>query len=114
MVMLDDLDDQALDALPYGVVLLDEDLRVARMNRTESERSGIQRWRALGRRFFADVAPGVRNKALVDSVTAFAHGEPSARSFDHVFPRRAGADLTHIELQHGRQPGRVYLCIRRA
>ncbi|HVK85076.1 MAG TPA: PAS domain-containing protein [Kofleriaceae bacterium] len=110
--MLDDLDDQALDALPYGVICLDENLRVARMNRTECERTGIQRWRALGRPYFGDVAAGDRNRVLAESVAAFAQGRASARTFDHVFPRRKGADATHIELQQGRQR-RVYLCIRR-
>lgn len=111
--MLDDLDDETLDALDYGVVCLDEQLRVARMNRTESEKSGIQRWRALGRGYFADVAPGPHNRALAETIMAFAAGTASQRSIAHVFPRRAGADSTLVELQRGRTPGRVYLCIHR-
>lgn len=113
--MLDDLDDRALDALPYGVVCLDEGLRVVRMNRAESEASGIQRWRALGRAFFRDVAPGPTNKRLAEHVVAFAHSSnDNAEPIAHTFPRRAGEDRTTIELVHGRQPDRVYLCIRRA
>ena len=38
MLMLDDLDDAALDQLPFGVVRLDGDqMKVVRMNKTESE-----------------------------------------------------------------------------
>jgi photoactive yellow protein len=110
--MLDDLDDGALDALPFGVVALDPRMTVVRMNRTESEASGIQRWRALGRDFFHDVAPGATNRALAQQIRAFAAGA-RASAITHTFPRRAGADATTIELQRGRKRDVVYLCIRR-
>jgi photoactive yellow protein len=110
--MLDDLDDSALDDLPFGVVCLSEEMTVLRMNRFESERSGIQRWRAIGRDFFGDIAPGPTNRTLADHVRAFAAGRP-AKPIAHTFKRRAGEDPTKIELQRGRSAGRVYLCIRR-
>ena len=110
--MLDDLDDSALDQLPFGVVCLNERMAVVRMNRTESERSGIQRWRAIGRDFFGDVAPGLTNRKLAEHVRAFAAGK-AAPAIAHTFERRAGADPTTIELVRGRSAGRVYLCIRR-
>jgi hypothetical protein len=110
--MLDDLDDTALDDLPYGVVCLSEQLTVLRMNRIESEKTGIQRWRAIGRPFFGDVAPGA-NRALIDHVRAFAAGGVGG-AITHTFQRRAGSDPTTIELQRGQSSsGRVYLCIRR-
>jgi photoactive yellow protein len=110
--MLDDLDDSALDQLPFGVVCLNERMAVVRMNRTESERSGIQRWRAIGRDFFGDIAPGPTNQALAEHIRAFATGTRAA-PIEHTFNRRAGADPTTIELVRGRSTGRVYLCIRR-
>jgi photoactive yellow protein len=110
--MLDDLDDRALDDLPFGVVCLSEALTVLRMNRTESERSGIQRWRAIGRDFFGEVAPGPTNQQLAEHVRAFASGR-GTRAIEHTFKRRSGEDPTTIELVRGRKAGRVYLCIRR-
>src|SRR5688572_19081650 len=110
MLMLDDLDDTALDELPFGVVCLDKRMKVVRMNKTESEASGIQRWRAIGREYFRDVAPGPTNRQLADAIAAFAAGGP--RAVSHVFQRRAGADATQIELVRGRDAA-VYLCIRR-
>lgn len=109
--VLDDLDDAALDALPFGVVCLDGSNRVVRMNRTESEKSGIQRWRALGRNFFQDVAPGPTNRGLAEHVAAFATGKAAATQVHHVFHRRAGDDETEIELR--RERDHVYLVIRR-
>src|SRR5690349_20978702 len=106
MLMLDDLDDRALDELPFGVVCLNESGTVLRMNRTESVRSGIQRWRALGRDFFGDVAPGPTNRPLADHVRAFASGRDE-RAITHTFIRRSGEDPTTIELVRGRNGGRV-------
>jgi photoactive yellow protein len=111
MVMLDELDDAALDALPFGVVCLDDAMNVVRMNRTESEKSGIQRWRAVGRNFFQDVAPGPTNRALAEHVAAFAQGHRASSTLAHTFHRRAGADPTKIELR--KESGRVYLMIHR-
>ena len=111
---LDDLDDRALDALPFGVVCLDGGV-VARMNRAESAASGIQRWRAIGRDFFADVAPGPKNRALAEAIAAFTTAPANdATCLTHTFVRRAGTDSTQISLLHGRRPERVYLCIHRA
>lgn len=112
MVMLDDLDDGTLDELPFGIICLSRSGTVLRMNRTEAERSGIQRWRVIGRDFFADVAPGPANRALAEQVRAFISGR-GAPSFEHTFPRRTGRDETRIELERGRDPGRIYLRIRR-
>jgi photoactive yellow protein len=110
--MLDDLDDTALDKLPIGVICLSERMTVLRMNRAESEASGIQRWRAIGRDFFGDVAPGPTNRGLAEAVAAFAADDGNAQSsLVHTFKRRAGADKTCIQLEHGRLPGRVYLRI---
>src|SRR5262245_12051005 len=110
--MLDDLSDSALDDLPFGVVCLSEAMTVVRMNRTESEKSGIQRWRAIGRDFFGDVAPGPTNVRLAEHIRAFAAGR-GAPAIEHTFKRRAGVDPTTIELIRGHEAGRVYLCIRR-
>ena len=108
--MLDNLDDRALDDLPFGVVALDERGTVVRFNRTEQERSGIQRWRALGRSFFKDIAPGDLNSSLAAHIEAFLAGR-EAGTIDHTFKRRTGADTTRIELERGVH--RVYLKICR-
>jgi photoactive yellow protein len=112
--MLDDLDDSALDELPFGVVCLSESMTVLRMNRTESEKSGIQRWRAIGRDFFGQIAPGPTNRALAEHIRVFA-SERSAEDLriPHTFKRRAGADPTTIVVVRGRSADRLYLCIHR-
>ena len=58
------LSDEALDALPFGVVGLDEAGRVIRYNRFESELAQVPRAAATGADFFAELAPCTGN-ALV-------------------------------------------------
>ena len=59
----------------FGVVCLSPEGTVERYNRAESERAGIQRWRALGRDFFRDVAirDGVALEKYVSALGANAH-----------------------------------------
>ncbi|MEO8700109.1 MAG: hypothetical protein ABI867_08700 [Kofleriaceae bacterium] len=105
---LDDLDDAALDRLPFGVIRLGPTDVVERLNRTEADRAGIQRWRAIGRDYFRDVA-GTNADLLAEHVHALAPGS-TARVF-HTFRGfhrsvEAVVDISRCET------GRVYLCIR--
>ncbi len=105
---LDDLDDAALDRLPFGVVCLDSGGLVQRFNRAEADRAGIQRWRAIGRDYFRDVA-GPTASQLAEHVQALAPGR-TARVF-HTFRGFHRADDAVIDVSRG-AAGRVYLCIR--
>jgi len=102
---LDQLDDDALDQLPFGVVCLDADGTVLRFNRREAERMGMQRWRVIGRPYFRDVAPG-----LADPVGALAPGDHAR--VRHTFRGYHRTDDAVIEMSRC-ETGRVYLCIRR-
>lgn len=105
---LDDLDDSALDALPFGVVRLGPTGRVERYNRTEAERARIQRWRALGRDFFRDLA-GTDANELASQVRALPRGA-RVRVF-HTFRGFHRSDDAVIDVSRC-DADRVYLCIR--
>ena len=105
---LDDLDDAALDTLPFGVVCLSPDGVVERLNRAEAERAGIQRWRAIGRDYFRDVA-GPTASDLAEHVNLLVRGS-SARVY-HTFRGFHRADDAVIDMSRC-EAGRVYLCIR--
>ncbi|HEX8430267.1 MAG TPA: PAS domain-containing protein, partial [Longimicrobium sp.] len=51
------LDADALDALPWGTVVLDADGRVVEYNAAEERLAGVSRRDVLGRHFFTEVAP---------------------------------------------------------
>lgn len=105
---LDDLDDAALDRLPFGVVCLSPEGTVERYNRAEAERAGIQRWRALGRQFFRDVAirDGVALSRYVADVGPNAH----VRVY-HTLHASHRTDDAVIDISRS-ATGRVTLCIR--
>jgi photoactive yellow protein len=58
---LDQLDDDALDALDFGVIGFDKSTTVRRYNAFESRCAGISRERVLGQAFFTNVAPCMNN-----------------------------------------------------
>jgi photoactive yellow protein len=107
---LDDLDDDALDDLPIGVVRLGPTYLVERYNRAESERAGVQRWRAIGRDFFADLA-GTNANELATRVEALPRGGRT-RMF-HTFVGYHRNDDVMIDMSRCEE-GRVYLLISRA
>jgi photoactive yellow protein len=53
-----------LDALPFGVIQLDDEGRVLLYNKGESKISGISAERVLGRPFFTEVAPCTNNRLV--------------------------------------------------
>lgn len=106
---LDELDDRALDALPFGVVRLGPTGLVERYNRAEAERAGIQRWRALGRPFFRDLA-GRNAAALAAEVDAVPRG--ARRRVFHTFAGYSRTTTAVIDIARGDDA--VYLCIRAA
>lgn len=106
---LDDLDDAALDHLPFGVVRLGPTGRVERFNQAEAKRTGIQQWRALGRDYFGDVA--ATDGPLADTVASLAPG--SCARIEHTFKGFHRANHAVVDLSRA-SDGRVYLCIQPA
>jgi len=107
---LDDLDDDALDQLPFGVIRLGPTGVVERYNRAESERAGIQRWRALGRDYFSDLA-GANADELAARVEALPRG--GRTRVCHTFRGYHRADTAMVDIARC-EAGRVYLVISRA
>ncbi|NEX59843.1 phosphonate transporter [Noviherbaspirillum galbum] len=58
---LDQLDDEALDVLEFGVIGFDKTNVVRRYNAFESRCAGISRERVLGQALFTNVAPCMNN-----------------------------------------------------
>lgn len=103
------LDDAALDKLPFGVVVLDPAGKVERYNQPEAVRSGIQRWRALGRSYFGEVAHA--SSALAQRVEQLTPG--SCESVEHTFRGFHREDRAVIDMARS-EDGHVWLRIRAA
>jgi len=87
---LHSLDSTALDALPWGTVVLDDEGVVLEYNAAEEKLAGTSRGNAIGRSFFREVAPctsvrefGGRFAAMVASGST----EPELFEFVFRFPR---------------------------
>lgn len=104
---LDSLDDAALDHLPFGVIRIGPTGRVERYNRAEAERSGMQKWRVLGRDFYRELI-GDEGPALAAEVAAVPPGERAR--VQHRFRRYRKTEDVTIDV--ARIPGGgAYLCI---
>jgi photoactive yellow protein len=90
VLRLDDLTEEELDELPYGMIQLDTSGRVLRYNSTEARISTLDQKRQIGRHFFVDVAPCTRVKEFYG---AFVSGV-EARSLDVTFKY-------HFNFTHG-------------
>lgn len=107
-VCLDELDDTALDHLPFSVIRLGPTGRVERYNRTEAERAGMQRWRVLGRDFYRELVGHEEGAALAAEVAATPIGG-TARVHHRLRRYRKIEDVT-IEVARTRSGG-AYLRI---
>jgi photoactive yellow protein len=104
---LDDLDDATLDQLPFGVIRLGPTGLVERYNRAEAERANIQRWRAIGRDFFSDLA-GSNAADLAAQVDALPQN--GRKRVFHTFVSYRRSDDVVIDLSRC-EADRVYLVI---
>ena len=95
------LNPQEADALPFGVITLDAEGNVLAYNKAESELSGLQPGRVVGRNFFRDIAPctSVRELAgLYHDMVASRERQSWEFNFTFRFPR--GAQRVHIQLAY--------------
>jgi photoactive yellow protein len=86
-----------LDALPYGVIVVDSQGIIRAYNLAESKAVGIPRERVMGRNFFTDVAPCTHVKRFYGRFQEFvALKQTSVEPFEFVFPFPAGAQRVTI------------------
>jgi photoactive yellow protein len=87
---VEQLTEQDLDTLPFGLIQLDRTGRILKFNQAEAKMARLNRERQIGRNFFDDVAPctkvkdfygrflmGLRQRALYETfgfVFKFDHG----------------------------------------
>ncbi len=89
----DSLSDEALDALPYGMMQLDEAGTILRYSAAESRLSGLTVDECVGRNFFDEIAPCTH---VADFQGRFAAGVAQARldeTFNFQFAFRPPRDV---------------------
>lgn len=97
---IDSKSDSDLDALPFGVIGLDQNGFVRRYNLYESRFARIDRQQVLGRMFFGEIAPCTRVDAFEGRFRRFTERATPGlvERFDFVFDFRFGAQEVSAEI----------------
>jgi photoactive yellow protein len=92
-----DLDEAAIDALPFGLISVDHDGNIEQYNSYESSLARLPKERVIGRNFFRDVAPCTAVQEFQGRFERFVREEGSgAESFDFLF--RFGWGRQHVKI----------------
>lgn len=97
-VWLDEAGDDELDGLPFGVIGLDADGRVARYSNYEAVMAGLATAEVLGRHFFDEIGRCMSNGMVAKRLDdALARGETLDTTIDYVFALRD--QITPVKLR---------------
>lgn len=115
LLSTDERSDAELDALPFGVIGLDEEGIVLRYNLYESRLARLDRNQVVGRRFFQEIAPCLGTEEFQRRYRGFvAAPEPrKGERFDFVFDFAFGAQHVVIEIVRAAGAPRYYLIVDR-
>jgi photoactive yellow protein len=111
---LHELSDDELDALPFGIIGLDADGRVARYNVAEARLARLDRSRVVGKSFFTEIARCAAVPTFqgsFDRLLADEHAPPCR--FPFVFAFRFGSQNVDVELGRVQRVPFVYVTINR-
>lgn len=106
---------QDIDALPFGVIVVDRAGTILEYNVYESEMAGFSRDRVLGRNFFHDVAPCTAIKEFEGRFETFLTShDTSIEPFEFVFPFLRGAQrVTILFVRVNFMSDRATICVAR-
>ena len=106
---LDEMDDQELDGLDFGVVRMMQDGEVIAYNHAESEVSGMQPEHVRGRNFFVQVAPCTNNYLVAER---FRQQDELDEIIDYVFTYAMVPTPVTLRLVKRSQSRWCYLLVR--
>lgn len=101
-----DLSPEALDALPFGAIVVDRRGTVLQYNSYESRMSRLDAARVLGLNFFRDIAPCTAVQEFEGRLKAFARSiDRGSETFSYFFPFAHGpvdVSITFLRLDSDR------------
>lgn len=108
------LTDEQLDALPYGVIALDDAGVVLRYNLYESQLARLDRNAVLGRSFFDEIARCTRTNAFRGRFLSLLDAPPGTSfQFDYLFDFAFGAQAVDVEMIRAPVERVVYVLVQR-
>lgn len=111
---LDEASDEALDALPFGVVGIDREGLACRYNQYEVRMAHFQPSDVIGRKFFEDIARCMDNGMVAGRLAqAVQRNEALDASIDYVIAFRSGRTRARLRLLHAPASPTSYLLLER-
>jgi photoactive yellow protein len=106
----DEIDFDKLDALPYGIILVDADGTILFYNQEEEEQAGRKRGDVLGKNFFTEVAPCAQVRDFYDQFREAVSKLGVIASFRFHYPLPGRPRDVQIQLASFRHEGQL-LCL---
>lgn len=91
-----EMDAQLLDALPFGVILLNELGTIVFYNRSEEEKARLSRDEVVGKNFFTEVAPCAQVQNFYGQFLESVHSPGWIARFNFHFPQTVPRDVEII------------------
>lgn len=111
---LDEAGDDALDTLPFGVIGLDSEGRVARYSNYEAQMAGLAISEVVGRHFFDEIGRCMNNGMVAKRFNdALARGETLDAIIDYVFALRDAITPVKLRLLSTPDSPLRYLLVQR-
>ncbi len=111
---LDEAADDALDTLPFGVIGLDSEGRVARYSNYEARMAGLAASEVVGRHFFDEIGRCMNNGMVAKRFNdALASGEALDATIDYVFAFRDAITPVKLRLLSTPNSPLRYLLVQR-
>lgn len=108
---VDQMTEQDLDTLPFGLIQLDRSGRILKFNQTEANLARINRERQIGRNFFDDVAPCTKVKEFYGRFMTGLRERSLYETFGFVFKFDHGWRNVAITLFYSEKTDSVWVLI---
>lgn len=111
---LDGVDDNALDALDYGVIGLDSTGKARRYSRYEARMAGLERDSVLGTEFLKEIGRCMNNALVAGRLDeALAKGQSLDAVIDYVFAFRSARTPVRLRMLAKPDSDLRYLIVQR-
>jgi photoactive yellow protein len=110
---VEQLDTEALDALPFGVIRLNAQGEVDYFSRTEAAQSGYRLDRAHGQRFFSAMAPCLGTPALMGRIERAQRAGTLDISLDHIGDFSDAQRAMRVRICSTRRGGGLWVFLQR-
>ncbi len=109
-----DLTESDIDALPFGLISVDQDGTIEQYNAYESRLARLSKERVIGRNFFRDVAPCTSVQEFQGRFERFVQGTgDAAESFDFQFRFAFGRQFVNITFLRSTKNKQIKILINR-